>query len=380
MMDGQCAGGAPRRCTARGRSALTLVEMLVVVAIITMLVALLFPAMVSARRSARSATCQSNLRQFGVGLTARAMKKGAFCSGAFDWRHDGSVTDAGWVADLVNTGIPVGKMLCPSNTAQISETYNDLLGMSPGDADPCVDLLGHKPRMAPDGTLVMSPCRRIVTDGLAPGSEARRTLVEEGIYQKLYNTNFTASWWLARGGVKIDASGNLKALTPGCEVSVVSRNSTVGPLPLHLLDQSTIPTNTVPLLGCGRPGSPLVQTVGPQQAGTLTVRPLTRGPVLNPTMTVPTFGSGTSREGPNGWWAVWTHNTLQDYRNFAPIHEGACNLLFADGSVRSVLDTDEDGLLNNGFVPTVDNGFSSHDVEIGEDELYSGWSLRERTY
>jgi prepilin-type processing-associated H-X9-DG protein len=234
--------------------------------------------------------------------------------------------------------------------------------------------------MAPDGSLVVSPCRLIVTNGLAPGSEARRTLVEERVYGELYNTNFTASWWLVRGGVRIDASGNLKSMTPGCEVSLVSRNSTVGPLPLSLLDSSQIPTNTVPLLGCGRPGSPLVKTIGPHQAGSLTVRSFTRGPVVNPTMIAPSFAAGTSRGGPTGWWAVWTHNTLQDYRNFAPVHEHTCNLLFADGSVRSVLDYDEDGLLNNGFVPTVENGFSSPDVEIGEDEVYSGWSLRKWTY
>ncbi len=94
----QClvAASGPRRSTMRDNSprarGVTLVELMVVIAIIGVLVALVLPAVQAARESARRSQCQSNLRQIGVAMQLHAAAHEAFPVGCLGSRGDFTVS------------------------------------------------------------------------------------------------------------------------------------------------------------------------------------------------------------------------------------------------------------------------------------------------
>src|SRR5260370_1712311 len=71
----------------RGRG-FTVIELLVVIASIAMLAAILFPVFAQAREKARSASCQSNLKQLGLAI------------GMYKQDYDEHYPFAGWLPDL----------------------------------------------------------------------------------------------------------------------------------------------------------------------------------------------------------------------------------------------------------------------------------------
>jgi prepilin-type N-terminal cleavage/methylation domain-containing protein/prepilin-type processing-associated H-X9-DG protein len=371
---------------ARRQRAFTLVELLVVIAIIGILIAMLLPALAMAREMARQSACMNNLRQFGQGFHIHAeSSREMFCSGSFDWLRDGAVTEMSWVGDLVSQGTPVGKMLCNSNPARASAVYDDLLNLDTGTInDPpeiaalCVNVLGSPASTAPDGTPVKNPCRQIVESGMAAGSEPRRAFVEQEVFKQFYNTNYTATWFLVRSEVSLDAGGALRPGKAGCSVPLFplgSRNYTAGPLRRPQVDTSITPSSIIPVLGDGGHSSKtLTHALGNLAPGTPLVVSFTDGPaVIGDLSAPPAPGLYTPPVAKSVWWAAWKNNTLQDYRSLAVVHRGACNILFIDGSVQTVKDLNKDDLLNNGFGAM--GGFADNVKEMSEEDVYSLYSL-----
>jgi len=72
------------------RPALTLIELVVVISIVTILVSLAMPAVQSARESARLVSCANHLRQCGLGIQSFESVHRQYPSDGWGW---------GWVGD-----------------------------------------------------------------------------------------------------------------------------------------------------------------------------------------------------------------------------------------------------------------------------------------
>lgn len=157
----------------RQHSGLTLVELLVVVSIVGLLLALLLPAVQSARESSRRTVCQNNLRQIGLALANHESGHGRFPAGK-KWsadRDDPHTFDYAWSSiilgyldeealrvqidfryplshevNLTATGQVVPIYLCPSAVTLEPHRGADgrLFGLSgqAGEGLACIDYLG----------------------------------------------------------------------------------------------------------------------------------------------------------------------------------------------------------------------------------------------
>ncbi len=96
----------------RVRSGFSLVELLVVVAILAVLVGLLFPVLTAARRKARQANCQSNLHQIGLALNMY----GQDYDGAlpFTWTGCPSPTNYTWRVAIFAYARNAEVFMCPA--------------------------------------------------------------------------------------------------------------------------------------------------------------------------------------------------------------------------------------------------------------------------
>ena len=119
------------------KKAFTLIELLVVIAIIAILAAILFPVFARARENARRASCQSNLKQFGLAIEQYKQDY----DGIYPYARKVGGTDS-WYGSYLEPYIKSRQMIfCPSapappgtGTWPIHYSYNIAFGYVLGTA------------------------------------------------------------------------------------------------------------------------------------------------------------------------------------------------------------------------------------------------------
>jgi len=409
-----------RKHTEPNRKGFTLIELLVVISIIAILIALLLPAIQAAREAARATQCRSNLKQIGIALHtfSDGDPQGRLCTGAYDFGRDGCVDSFGWVADMIKTkaGLP-NELLCPTNELRGLEKLNDIIGaVTTVDGD-----------AMPPGRFGVGRC-----DEIAAGAGADPVLLGElgELVRNGYNTNYASSWHMVRSAPRTaNVADVLNVLTDTGGVhgdDMKDFNNTRGPITQRQLSNSDIPSSAIPMLGDTAPGDSdeaiLSHTIilpdgsvvdegltagsrlgesfndGPayvdpagngqdmdlvEEGNTgSTTHPaaaftLASFPTVGTTITPSNFTTYASAEMATEFSTI----VLQDFRDYAAVHSGNCNVLMADGSVKQLNDLNGDGFLNPGF-PVVDQGtaaqvvgYTDGQTEINSFDVYTGLFL-----
>ena len=113
------------------KNAFTLIELLVVIAIIAILAAILFPVFARARENARRSSCQSNLKQIGLGILQynQDYDEKFPLSRTGNFAINGTINaEAPWQATIQPYIKSIQLFKCPSNSsdAKLSYTNNGL--------------------------------------------------------------------------------------------------------------------------------------------------------------------------------------------------------------------------------------------------------------
>ncbi len=116
------------------KAGFTLIELLVVIAIIAILAAILLPALARAREAARRASCQSNLKQWGIIFKMYANESNGVFPNSNQWIIEGNIAKGYLSASISPMGVDAGGlfpdywndpsiMVCPSDNRSPGVDY-----------------------------------------------------------------------------------------------------------------------------------------------------------------------------------------------------------------------------------------------------------------
>jgi len=316
----------------------TLVELLVVMAIIATLAGLLLPALSSARSSANASASANNLSTFGRGFEVYASTHdGNYTSGAFDHFRDGDIRRNGWVGDLIGTKVAnPGKSLDPGHRNKVSATVGDYTGA----------ISANQGNLAAEGVPAgrweaSDTAAAVVGAAAFGGTPEARDLWDEG-----YNSNYVTTWHFSRGD-PTDAGGYApdgKGLNDGD-----------GPLSQNIVSQARTTAARIALMAPARaiPGAGgLIDASAAAEIKSFTGASIAKA---NDRMTA-SFTDGMVVPFTNASLGGSAGEFVHDMSGIYPLHQpktadgtgGFAPVLFADLHVEKVTDTVSEGSTSAG--------------------------------